>query len=267
MLKKQLDYIRKITDFEPEIALVLGSGLGDFAQEVRQECVIPYCDIPEFPVSTAPTHRGRYIFAEIQGKKTVIMQGRVHLYEGYSPKQVVNPIRLARLMGAEKLMLTNAAGGIGEHLKIGDFMVLEDHISCFVPSALTGENDESLGVRFPDMSEVYSKRLTSAICKAADKCNIEIKHGVYLQLHGPNFETPAEIRMAKLIGADAVGMSTALEAQAARHCGFEVCAISVISNLACGISKTPISSEEVEETANRVAPLFKKLVREAIGNF
>ncbi|MCM1286580.1 MAG: purine-nucleoside phosphorylase [Acetobacter sp.] len=267
MLETQLEYIRTITDFKPEIALVLGSGLGDFADEVNQECIINYSDIPDFPVSTAPNHKGRYIFCTIEGRKVVIMQGRVHLYEGYSPAEIVMPIRLTKLMGAKMLFLTNAAGGIGRHLNIGDLMVIDDHISCFVPSALVGKNDESIGLRFPDMSEVYSKKLSSAIFKAGNELDVNLKNGVYLQLQGPNFETPAEIRMAGLLGADAVGMSTAIEAQAAKHCGFEVCGISVISNLACGISKTPITSEEVKETADRIAPIFKKVIRKAISNF
>ncbi|MCM1115124.1 MAG: purine-nucleoside phosphorylase [Clostridium sp.] len=267
MLEKELEYIRAKTDFTPEIALVLGSGLGDIADEMEQELVIPYEDIPDFPVSTAPGHKGRFIFGTLNGKKVAAMQGRVHLYEGYSPTEIVKPIRLLKQLGAKTLFLTNAAGGINSSFHVGDFMVLKDHISSFVPSALTGKNDDSIGVRFPDMSEVYSDSLNRIIFKTAEECAIEVKSGVYLQFRGPNFETPAEIQMAKIIGADAVGMSTAIEAQAAKHCGFEVCAISLISNLACGISKTPITSEEVEETAARVAPQFRKLIKEAIGNF
>lgn len=267
MLNKQLDYIRNITDFEPEIVLVLGSGLGDLGNEVDAQCIINYSDIPGFPVSTAPSHSGKLIFTEISGKKTAIMQGRVHLYEGYTPAQTVNPLRLLRKMGANTLFLTNAAGGINSSFRPGDLMIINDHISCFVDSPLIGPNDDTLGVRFPDMSEVYSKRLRNIISDTADNLNINIKDGVYIQFKGPNFETPAEIQMAKILGADAVGMSSAIEAQAAKHCGYEVCAISVISNLACGISKTPISSEEVEETAKQIAPEFKKLVIKSIKNF
>ncbi len=267
MLEKQLEYIRGVTDFVPEIAVVLGSGLGGLAEEIQTVCTVNYSDIPCFPVSTAPGHCGKFVFGKIENKNVVLMQGRVHLYEGYTPKQVVNPIRLMRKMGAGTLLLTNAAGGINSGFKIGDFMVITDHISSFVPSPLVGKNDDTLGVRFPDMSEVYSKRLSGIINEAAKKQNINIKSGVYLQFRGPNFETPAEIQMAKLLGADAVGMSTAIEAQAARHCGFEVCGISVISNLACGISDKPITSREVTETADRVAPDFKKLIKKAIGSF
>lgn len=267
MLKKQLDFIRSKTDFIPEIAVILGSGLGALADEIETQCIIDYKDIPDFPVSTAPGHKGRFVFGRIENKNVVIMQGRIHLYEGYSPQQIANPIRLMRLMGAEILFLTNAAGGINSDFHIGDLMVIDDHISSFVESPLVGKNDDEIGLRFPDMSEVYSKRLRDIIERTAKEEGTEVKSGVYLQFRGPNFETPAEIRMAKTIGADAVGMSTAIEAQAAKHCGFEVCGISVITNLACGISKTPITSEEVTETANKIAPIFKNLIKKSTGNF
>lgn len=267
MLQKQLDYIRTKTDIIPEIAIVLGSGLGALADEMDAKCTVDYRDIPDFPISTAPGHQGRFVFGKIKNKNVVIMQGRVHLYEGYTPQQIANPVRLMRKLGAKILFLTNAAGGINGTLSIGDFMVIDDHISCFVESPLIGKNDDTIGVRFPDMSEVYSKRLNSIIYKTAEKEKINIKSGTYLQLRGPNFETPAEIKMAEMIGADAVGMSTAIEAQTGVHCGFEVCAVSVISNLACGISKKPITSDEVNETADKVAPVFKRLIKESVGNF
>ncbi len=267
MIDKQLNYIRSKTDFVPDIAIVLGSGLGPFAEEIEMECIINYNEIPHFPVSTAPGHKGRFVFGKIDGKKVVIMQGRVHLYEGYSPQQIANPIRLMRKMGAKTLMLTNASGGINKKFNIGDFMVLTDHISTFVDSPLIGKNDDSIGPRFPDMSEVYSKKLNKVIFDTAKEMDIELQSGVYIQFKGPNFETPAEIKMAKVLGADAVGMSTAIEAQTGVHCGFDVCAISVITNLACGISKTPITSEEVTQTANRIAPIFKELIKKTVGNF
>lgn len=267
MLEKQLDFIRSKTDFVPEIALVLGSGLGNLADDIEQVCKISYSEIPDFPVSTAPGHKGQFVFGKIGEKNVVIMQGRVHLYEGYSPKQVANPIRLMKLMGADTLFLTNAAGGINKNFCIGDFMIIDDHISSFVPSALIGPNDNSLGVRFPDMSEVYSRRLRRIISDTAKEMDIHIKNGVYIQFAGPNFETPSEIKMAKIIGADAVGMSTAIEATAGKHCGFEICAVSVISNMACGISEAPITSEEVNTTADKVAPLFKNLIKNSIGKF
>lgn len=267
MLSEQIEFIKSKTDFVPETALVLGSGLGDLADEIDICCTVDYKDIPDFPVSTAPSHKGRFVFGKMNDKNVVIMQGRVHLYEGYTARQVVNPIRLMKKLGARILFLTNASGGICSDFNIGDFMVIHDHISSFVESPLVGENDDTLGVRFPDMSEVYSKRLNTVIHNTAKQLGINTKEGVYLQFRGPNFETPAEIRMAKHLGADAVGMSTAIEAQAAKHCGFEVCGISLVTNLACGISQTPITSEEVTETAQRVAPYFKKLIKASIGNF
>ena len=267
MLEKEIEFIRSKTDFIPDIALVLGSGLGGFSREINEAFSIEYREIPDFPISTAPGHNGRFIFGTIGNKNVAAMDGRVHLYEGYSPKEVVRPIRLMRLLGAKTLLLTNAAGGINSSFKPGNFMIINDHISSFVPSPLIGKNDDSLGLRFPDMSEVYSKRLGDIIKATAEKQGTDIKNGVYIQFTGPNFETPAEIRMAKALGADAVGMSTVIEAMAGKHCGFEVCAVSVISNLACGISEAPITSEEVCETADRVAPLFRNLIKESIGNF
>ena len=267
MPDKQLEYVRSITDFEPEVALVLGSGLGALADEIDIEAVVDYRDIPDFPVSTAPSHKGRFVFGYIGDIKAVIMQGRVHLYEGYTAKQIAEPIRLMRKMGAKILFLTNAGGGINRDFSIGDFMIVEDHISSFVPSPLIGKNDDEIGVRFPDMSEVYSKRLNRIIAKTAEESGISVKKGVYIQLTGPAFETKAEIRMCSVLGADAVGMSTAIEAQAAKHCGFEVCAVSCITNLACGIMDKPISGEEVTETANRVAPQFKTLIKKSIERF
>lgn len=264
MLQKQLDYIRSITDFKPQVALVLGSGLGALAEEIEIVETINYKDIPDFPVSTAPSHKGRFVFGYMGDVKVVIMQGRIHLYEGYTPKEVVSPIFLMRKLGAEVLFLTNASGGINKEFSIGDFMIIEDHISSFVPSALIGKNDDELGPRFPDMSDVYNSKLCSIIEDTAKENNINVRKGVYIQLRGPAFETKAEIRMCKALGADAVGMSTAIEAQAGNYCGFKVCGISCITNLACGISDKPITSEEVNETANRVAGSFKKLVKKSI---
>jgi len=264
MLDTQMEYVRGITDFCPDTALVLGSGLGELAEEIDIKSVINYSDIPDFPVSTAPSHKGKFIFGYLGSAKVVIMQGRVHLYEGYTAKQIANPVYLMKKLGAKTLFLTNAAGGINRDFSIGDFMIIEDHISSFVPSPLIGKNDEKSGPRFPDMSEVYSKRLNKIITKTAIDNGIDIKKGVYLQLSGPAFETRAEIKMCAALGADAVGMSTAIEAQAAKHCGFEVCGISCITNLACGVLDKPISSEEVTETAAKVAPDFKKLLKKSI---
>lgn len=264
MLEKQLEFLRKLTDFKPDIALVLGSGLGGLADEIETEYEIDYGDIPDFPVSTAPGHKGRFLFGKLCGKNIAAMQGRVHLYEGYTPEQIVMPIRLLRALGAEILILTNACGGISKGLSRGDLMMIDDHIASFIPSPLTGPNDEKTGTRFPDMSEVYSNRMKRILLNSALNCGIDLKRGVYIQLPGPAFETKAEIRMCAALGADAVGMSTAIEAQAARHCGFEVCGISCITNLACGISNAPITSEEVNETANAVSEKFRALIKEII---
>ena len=196
----------------------------------------------------------------------VIMQGRVHYYEGYSMGDVVLPIRLMGMLGAKKLVLTNAAGGINEGFSAGDFMIITDHITTGVPSPLIGPNIEELGTRFPDMSQVYSVRMRDIIKSAADRCGIGIREGVYVQFTGPNYETPAEIRMARMWGGDAVGMSTACEAMAARHMGLEICGISCITNMAAGISKKALNHKEVQEIADRVSNDFKKLVTEVIIN-
>lgn len=264
MLEKQVEYIRRITDFEPEIALVLGSGLGSLADEIETIATVNYGDIPYFPVSTAPSHKGRFVFGYIGKAKAIIMQGRVHLYEGYSAQQIAEPIRLMRKLGAKVLFLTNASGGINKNFSIGDLMLIEDHISSFVPSPLIGKNDDSIGARFPDMSDVYNKRLQKIIKATAFDCNIPLKSGVYIQLTGPAFETKAEIKMCGILGADTVGMSTAIEAQAGRHCGFEVCGISLITNLACGLLDNPITSEEVTEAAENAGPYFKELITKSI---
>lgn len=254
---------QKIT-FKPEIALILGSGLGDYADTMEVVETLYYHDIEGFPVSTVPGHKGRFVFGYAGGVPIVAMQGRVHFYEGYKPQDVVLPIRLMKLMGAKVLFLTNAAGGINRSFNAGDFMLITDQISMSVPSPLIGENIDELGVRFPDMSEVYSRRLRKIIENSAVTAGVPLRRGVYIQTTGPQYETPAEIRAYERLGADAVGMSTAIEAIAARHAGMEICGISCISNLAAGISVNPLTHAEVQETADRVAPLFKKLVTQAI---
>lgn len=258
--------IRAKIPFAPKVALVLGSGLGDFADTVEAVAVIDYADIEGFPRSTVVGHKGRFVFAYVEGVPVVMMQGRVHFYEGYPIQDVVLPTRLMKLFGAEILFLTNAAGGVQKGMSAGDFMLITDHISSFVPNPLLGRNNDNLGVRFPDMSEVYDKDLRQKIRDAATSQNIDLREGVYCQLTGPTYETPAEIRMYATMGADAVGMSTAVEAIAAKHAGMRVCGISMLSNLAAGINPTPLSHEEVEEVAKSVAPKFKTLVRYSIAN-
>lgn len=255
-----VESVKAKVDFCPEVALILGSGLGDYADEIEIVQTVDYTDIEGFPTSTVAGHKGRFVFGYVNKTPVVIMQGRVHFYEGYPMSDVVLPTRLMGLLGAKKLILTNAAGGVNFDFKPGDFMMLTDHITTGVPSALIGANLDELGVRFPDMSEVYSNRMQEIVRETAKEQGIDLKEGVYAQFTGPNYETPAEIRMARTWGADAVGMSTACEAMAARHMGMEICGISCITNLAAGMSKEELNHKEVQETADRVAKQFKALI-------
>lgn len=263
-LQKCLESVRKKTDFVPKIALTLGSGLGALAEEIKIAAIVDYSEIKGFPTSTVPGHKGRFVFGMMDGVPVVIMQGRVHYYEGYAMQDVVLPTRLMRLMGAEVLFLTNASGGINTDFSAGDFMLITDQISNFVPSPLIGPNLEQFGTRFPDMSEIYDKTLRTVIADTAKELKIKLRQGVYIQLTGPNFESPAEIRMCRTLGADAVGMSTACEAIAANHAGMKVCGISCVANLGCGLTENPLTHKEVMEAADKAAPLFKKLIRTSI---
>lgn len=265
-LKRCYECFSNKVDFEPEIAIVLGSGLGDYADGIEVVAELDYHEIEGFPVSTVPGHQGKYIFGYVGDVPIVCMQGRVHYYEGYDISDVVLPIRLMKLMGAKVLFLTNASGGVNYDFRPGDFMLIKDQISSFVPSPLIGENIDELGVRFPDMSEIYDAKLGKIIKKTAAALDIDLKEGTYLQFTGPAYESPAEIKMARVLGADAVGMSTACEAVAANHMGMMICGISCISNMASGISVTPLSHKEVQETADRVSADFKKIVTESIKN-
>ena len=263
-LMRCVDKVRSLTDFTPSIALVLGSGLGGYADEIKAEASVDYGDIEGFPVSTVPGHKGRFVFGRVEGVPVVVMQGRVHYYEGYSVNDVVLPIRLMGLLGAKTAFLTNAVGAINISYAAGEFMLIQDHILHGVPSPLIGPNIDELGTRFPDMSEVYSKPLRKVIAGAAADLDIKLHEGIYLQTSGPNFETPAEIRAYGALGADVVGMSTACEAVAANHMGMKVCGISCISNLAAGISRSPLTHAEVQEMADKAAPRFKALITESI---
>ncbi len=263
-LKRCLAAVKSKVVFEPKAALVLGSGLGDYAEEMDIKAAVDYLDIDGFPVSTVAGHKGRFIFGYVKDVPVVAMQGRVHYYEGYPMSDVVLPVRLMGLMGAGAVILTNAAGGMNPSFAPGDLMMITDHITGFVPSPLVGENINALGTRFPDMSEVYSKKLREKIKQAARNTAVSIQQGVYLQTTGPNYETPAEIRMYRSLGGDAVGMSTACEAMAAKHMGLNVCGISCITNMAAGISPNPLNHAEVQKTADSSAANFRKLVTELI---
>lgn len=257
---------QKKISFVPQVALVLGSGLGDYANDIKVVAELDYKEIDGFPTSTVQGHEGKYIFGYVGTVPVVCMKGRVHYYEGYDISDVVLPIRLMKLMGAKVLFLTNASGGINTEFRAGDLMLIQDQISDFVPSPLIGANMEVLGTRFPDMSEIYDKKLQQIIKKTAAVNDIPLEQGVYIQLTGSNFESPAEVRMCRILGADAVGMSTACEAVAANHMRMHICGISCIANMACGITPNPLTHKEVQEAADRVAPRFKKLVTESIIN-
>lgn len=265
-LQKCYESVRQRVDFQPEIALVLGSGLGDYGESIDVVATVDYNDIEGFPVSTVEGHKGRFIFGYIEGVPVVCMQGRVHYYEGYPMTDVVLPTRLMKMMGAKVLFLTNAAGGLNYDFQAGDFMMITDHIMNFVPSPLIGPNINELGARFPDMSDIYKKDLQKILRDTANELGIKLQEGVYIQLSGPNYETPTEVKMCRMLGADAAGMSTAAEAVAANHMGMKVCGISCITNLGCGMLDVPLSHTEVQETADRVAVDFKKLVTRAIVN-
>lgn len=259
--------LRRKTDFVPKVAIVLGSGLGEFAENIRVVSELPYGELEGFPVSTVKGHDGKFIFGYLGDVPVVCMKGRVHYYEGYSMQDVVLPARLMKLMGAEILFLTNASGGIGSQLSPGDLMLITDQISCFVPSPLIGQNLDEFGPRFPDMSSVYQKDLCDIIRQTAKENQIDLKEGVYVQLTGPAYESPAEITMLKSFGADAVGMSTVVEAVAANHMGMKICGISCVCNKAAGLSDRPLSHEEVQEAADAASGKFKVLVRESVLKF
>ncbi len=265
-IQNNKDYIEQKIKTHPEIGIVLGSGLGSLATDFTDSISVTYSELKNFPISTVSGHSGQFVFTEAYGTPIVMMQGRVHYYEGYSMQDVVKPIRLMKMLGVKKIILTNSAGGINESFEPGDLMMITGHISSFVPSPLIGKNEDNWGTRFPDMSDVYSKALRETILQSAYEENIEIKKGVYLQTTGPQYETPEEIRMFKIFGADAVGMSTVCEAIAARHCGMEVCGISCITNKAAGISSSPLSHEEVKEAANKASLNFKKLIKRILYN-
>lgn len=259
-MEKTIDFISKETNnFKPEIGIILGSGLGDFVNNLDSICV-PYSLIPGFETSTIQGHAGQLVFAQIKGKKVVVMQGRYHFYEGHSMQTVVYPVKVMKKLGVKTLIITNAAGAVNKELQPADLMLISDHINFMGTNPLIGENDDSLGTRFPDMSEIYKKDLIDLAKKCASELGIEVKQGVYAASSGPSYETPSEVKMLRLLGADAAGMSTVPEAIVANYCGINILGISCISNYAAGIQKAPLSHAEVIETTNLAKDKFQSLL-------
>ncbi len=264
-IEEAASFLRGKLSGMPELALILGSGLGILGEEVEEAVSFEYGDIPHFPVSTVEGHAGRLIAGTLEGKQVLVMQGRFHLYEGYDGDAVTFPVRVMRALGVKTLIVTNAAGGVNMDYDPGDLMLIQDHINLMFRNPLIGPNDARLGPRFPDMSEGYSKRLRTLARAVSEELGIKLQEGVYCGVLGPSYETPAEIRMIRMLGGDAVGMSTVPEVIAARHSGMEVLGISCISNAAAGILDQPLSHQEVMETAEQVKDTFLKLVRAIVA--
>ncbi len=265
-LQETVSFIRERINKEVKVGIILGSGLGNLANDIEMEFEIPYHEIPHFPVSTVKGHKGRLIFGKLNGKDVLVMGGRFHFYEGYTPNQVTYPIRVMRLLGVTTLLLSNAAGGVQDNMEVGDLMVINDHISLFQINPLIGPNEEALGTRFPDMSEPYSKALIQKANAIATVNNIVLKHGVYCGVTGPTFETRAEYKLIHALGGDAVGMSTVQETIVAKHSGMNVFAISVITDIGIREEENTITHEEVLQAAKDAEPkltlLFKGLVED-----
>lgn len=259
-IREAAAYIQGKIDIRPEIALIMGSGLGILGDLIEDATVIPYADIPHFPISTVEGHAGELLIGTLAGRPVVLMRGRFHMYEGYGPVETAFPVRVMKAIGAGKLIVTNAAGGVNTGYSPGDLMLISDHINFQGRNPLIGANDNELGVRFPDMSQPYSKRLRELAANTAQAQGFSLQEGVYLAVLGPSYETPAEIRMMRVLGADAVGMSTVAEVITANHAGMEVLGISCISNMASGILDQPLSHAEVMETTERVKSRFLGLV-------
>ncbi|MFD2332206.1 purine-nucleoside phosphorylase [Cohnella sp. GCM10020058] len=260
IIEEAAAYIAERTDLRPEVGLILGSGLGVIGDEMEEAVTIPYEDIPHFPVSTVEGHAGELVVGRLQGRPVALMRGRFHMYEGYEPERTALPVRVMKLLGIKTLFVTNAAGGVNLAYEPGNLMIISDHLNLTGRNPLVGPNDNALGVRFPDMSDAYTRSLRQLAKETAADLGIPVREGVYAGLLGPNYETPAEIRMLRVIGADAVGMSTVSEVLVARHSGLEVIGISCISNMAAGILDQPLSHEEVMETTERVKQQFIRLV-------
>ncbi|MGI5929374.1 purine-nucleoside phosphorylase [Pseudoflavonifractor sp.] len=259
--QESAEYIRsKIGDFTPKAAMVLGSGLGFMGDVVKDPIVVPYKEIPHFKASTAPGHKGQLVFGYLEDKPVAVMQGRMHHYEGYSYEEVSYAVRVLRLLGADTLIVTNAAGCVRTDWKAGDLMLITDHIKMFSESPLRGENLPEFGVRFPDASSLYTPALRDLARQAAAELGIELREGVYFYCYGPQYETPAEVRAARILGGDAVGMSTAPEVIVAGHCGMQVLGFTLLSNMAAGILDQPLSEQEVLDAAEACKDKFSRLV-------
>ncbi len=263
-IKEAVDFIKGIYPTSPSVGVVLGSGLGNFSEEIKVEKEIAYGDIPHFPVSTVEGHSGKLLFGELGGKKIVAMAGRFHFYEGYTAQQLVFPVRVMKFLGVQTLLLSNAAGAVNPDFKVGDLMIINDHISQFTENPLIGKNEKGLGTRFPDMSEPYKKELISKVKTIAASHNIPLKEGVYVAVTGPTFETNAEYKMIHILGADAVGMSTVQECIAAVHMGMDVFAMSVITDLWLREGQHAVTHEEVLAAARAAEPGFALLLKELV---
>ncbi|MEA5047630.1 MAG: purine-nucleoside phosphorylase [Eubacteriales bacterium] len=258
------DRLRPLCDSSCKIGLILGSGLGDYAETIEKKRCLDYKDIPGFPQSKVPGHKGRFVVGELFGKTVICMQGRFHYYEGYPQSQIALPIRVMKQLGVEKLLLTNAAGGVDLRFSSGDLMLISDHINFSGSNPLIGENDDTIGPRFPDQTNVYDRTLRAEVKRVAAEMNLPLREGVYMMFSGPTFESPAEIVFARTVGASAVGMSTVPEAIAAAHCGIQIIGISLITNMAAGILNQPLSHEEVQAAAAVASQKFTDLVNQII---
>ncbi len=265
MITKAVEYIKSKINGDYPIGIILGSGLGSLGEKIQNPEYVDYADIPNFPVSTAPGHVGRFVFGTLNGKRVMCMQGRIHLYEGYPVESVVMPIRVMRKMGVENLIVTNAAGGINEDFNVGDIMLITDHINFTGKNCLIGKNDADFGCRFPDMSFAYSPDLGKVALKCAESLGMTIRQGVYIGCTGPSYETPAEIRAFRIMGADTVGMSTVQEVIAANHCGIEVLGFSLVSNKAAGLSGERLTEEEVLTIGKQKSEEMQTLITTIIG--
>lgn len=264
-VSQAVEYIKTKITCCPEIGVILGSGLGDIADNIENKVVVKYSEVPNLPVSTVKGHAGQFVFGKLKGKNVVMMQGRFHFYEGYKMELLALPIYIMKYLGINKLIVTNAAGGVNTSFTPGDLMLIKDHINFVFNNPLIGKNDEKIGPRFPDMSAAYDKEMLNVAENAGKQLNIDLKTGTYFMLSGPSYETPSEIKMVRLLGGDAVGMSTVPEVISANHCGIRVLGISCITNMACGILDQPLNHSEVIETSNRVKGKFISFVSEIIS--